>query len=344
MVKIVADFSHHNGVIDWNRVKKQVDAVILSCGYGSNDPGQDDRQFSRNVSECERLGIPYGVYLYAYAYNMAMVDSEIAHAIRVIGKHKPKYPVYYDIEESCTAAIAKTAYPRWEQAIKKAGFKSGLYTYTSKYNEYGMQSIKCDNLWMASYGNNDAIAEDWEKPKIGQKYNAWQYTSTARLDGVSTNVDISQFYTDFAEAVKVDRTIKFVSGAVYRLYNTTTGEHFFTESYNEAQTLVDKYGYVTEGVGWIAPKVGKDVYRLYNLIAFDHHYTADKHEKDVLTKGRGWKYEGIAWHSEENGAKRVPVYRLTLNGSHHYTTGEREKESLVKCGWKYEGVNFYGTK
>ncbi len=30
----------------------------------------------RNVSECERLGIPYGVYLYSYAQNTDMAASE----------------------------------------------------------------------------------------------------------------------------------------------------------------------------------------------------------------------------------------------------------------------------
>ena len=73
-----------------------------------------------------------------------------------------------------------------------------------------MKNIKCDNLWIASYGNNDAIAEAWEKPNIGASYNAWQFTSTGRINGIQGNVDISEFYTDFADVVKAEQTIKFV--------------------------------------------------------------------------------------------------------------------------------------
>jgi GH25 family lysozyme M1 (1,4-beta-N-acetylmuramidase) len=94
----VADLSHHNGRPDFERVQKEVDAVILSVGYGSDYTSQDDREYQRSVSECERLGLPYGVYLFGYAENMAMVNSEIAHVKRQIKGRKPRYPVYYDIE------------------------------------------------------------------------------------------------------------------------------------------------------------------------------------------------------------------------------------------------------
>jgi GH25 family lysozyme M1 (1,4-beta-N-acetylmuramidase) len=340
----VADLSHHNGRPDFEKVKKEVDAVILSVGYGSDFTSQDDREYQRSVSECERLGIPYGIYLFGYAENMAMVNSEIAHVKRQIKGRKPRYPVYYDIEIPQLASFSNQAYTQWQNDIKNAGHKSGLYTYNSMFKQYGMNNIKCDNLWIASYGNNDAIAEAWEKPNIGTDYNAWQYTSTARIDGINGNVDISEFYTDFQDVVEVERTVRFVGSAVYRLYNKVTGEHFFTEGYNEAQTLVDAYGYVTEGIGWKVPKYGKPVHRLYNPITKVHHYTISDHEKDVLTKERGWIYEGVAWHSETDPKKQVPVFRLAFGGKHHYTTGVREKEGLVRSGWAYEGVAFYGTK
>ena len=41
--------------------------------------GQDDKQWSRNVSECERLGIPFGVYLYSYAKDTQSAQSEAQH-------------------------------------------------------------------------------------------------------------------------------------------------------------------------------------------------------------------------------------------------------------------------
>ena len=70
-VKKAVDISYHNGVIDFERLKNAVDYVIIRCGYGQDITSQDDKQWYRNVGECERLGIPYGVYFYSYAKTTA---------------------------------------------------------------------------------------------------------------------------------------------------------------------------------------------------------------------------------------------------------------------------------
>ena len=59
MSKLIIDVSYHNGVINWEKVKASGCAgAILRCGYGDNIISQDDKQWIRNLSECERLGIP----------------------------------------------------------------------------------------------------------------------------------------------------------------------------------------------------------------------------------------------------------------------------------------------
>ena len=61
--KLIIDVSYHNGVINWEKVKASGCAgAILRCGYGDDIASQDDKQWIRNLSECERLGIPVGVY------------------------------------------------------------------------------------------------------------------------------------------------------------------------------------------------------------------------------------------------------------------------------------------
>ena len=68
MSNLIIDVSYHNGVINWERVKASGCAgAILRCGYGDDIASQDDKQWIRNLAECERLGIPVGVYLYSYA-------------------------------------------------------------------------------------------------------------------------------------------------------------------------------------------------------------------------------------------------------------------------------------
>ncbi|MDI6619133.1 MAG: LysM peptidoglycan-binding domain-containing protein [Clostridiales bacterium] len=93
------DVSKYQGVIDWDAVKKAgLDFAILRCGYGTDLPSQDDPYFERNVSECDRLGIPYGVYLYSYALSIEDAHSEAKHVLRLLKNKKPSYPVYIDIE------------------------------------------------------------------------------------------------------------------------------------------------------------------------------------------------------------------------------------------------------
>ena len=50
---------------------------------------------------------------------------------------------------------------------------------------------------------------------------------------------------------------------MHRLYNQWTGEHFYTASDVEFETLVT-VGWTDEGIGWVAPTEGDEVYRLYN--------------------------------------------------------------------------------
>ncbi len=133
---------------------------------------------------------------------------------------------------------------------------------------------------------------------------------------------------------------------LFRLYNPNSGEHFYTKSKKEGNSLID-LGWNYEGEGWTAPISGTPVYRLYNKNAGDHHYTTSEREKNKLV-ATGWEYEGIGWYSEtaENGK---PLYRLynpnaTGAGSHHYTTSTRERDSLIKQGWNDEDIAWYGLK
>lgn len=126
---------------------------------------------------------------------------------------------------------------------------------------------------------------------------------------------------------------------MYRVYNPNSGEHFYTASTYERDSL-GRIGWHKEGVGWLAPSSGQAVHRLYNPNSGDHHYTLSGGEKNHLVK-LGWRYEGIAWQS----GGTVPVYRLynpnARTGTHHYTLSAGERDSLVKIGWRYEGISWY---
>ena len=186
------DVSEHQGKIDWQKVKDAgVDYAIIRCGYGDDEVNQDDRYWAYNVSECERLGIPYGVYIYSYAMSTTAAKSEANHVLRLLKGHNPTYPVYLDLENeggaydqtSLTAKelgdIAETFY----NTVTASGYDVGIYANLNWFEKY-LTDARFDqwNRWIAQY-NEECTYEG--------SYTMWQCTSKGVVNGISGNVDLN---------------------------------------------------------------------------------------------------------------------------------------------------------
>lgn len=97
---VVIDVSGHDGLIDWDGAKEHIEGVIIRIGYGNDYAYQDDKQAVQNMDECERLGIPYGVYIYSYAMTMQETESEISHTLRMLKGRNPVRGVWFDMEDA----------------------------------------------------------------------------------------------------------------------------------------------------------------------------------------------------------------------------------------------------
>lgn len=193
MQKLIIDVSQWQGKIDWTKVKPQIDGAILRMGFGSDQTNQDDRQWRYNVSECERLGIPYGAYFYSYATNSASLQSEINHTLRLLKDCKKlSYPVYFDAEDVSIRTYAHASFPAWDQAIKAAGYKTGLYS-GYYFRRECMPNVNPDTWWLAWYNGT----EGKRKPQIPYKYDMWQYKSNGHFDGITGRVDTNYCYVNF---------------------------------------------------------------------------------------------------------------------------------------------------
>lgn len=206
------DVSKHQGIIDWDAVKSQIGYAILRCAYGSDIVAQDDAQFKRNVTECERLGIPYAVYLYSYATSPAMIDSEVNHVLRVIGTHKP-FCVYIDMEDASTAQLGKATLTsfakRFCEAVKAKGFNVGVYANQNWFQNYldVADLYNCGySIWCAKYSNT--------APNIAAPYDIWQYTSSGKINGINGNVDMNDMYTAMFGSTLVKKTVEEIANEV----------------------------------------------------------------------------------------------------------------------------------
>lgn len=197
-IKKGIDVSEHNGKIDWNKVKADgIDFAIIRCGYGMDQKNQDDDYWEYNVSECERLGIPYGVYLYSYADTKERAASEAQHVLRLLKGHSPAFPVYYDLEEETTTLLL-SAKEKAELAtlfcntVQNAGYDVGIYSNLTWFNEY-LTDPAFDNpgwsRWLAQY---------YKTCTYKGRYNIWQCTSVGSVDGIKGNVDVN-FLMDCTE-------------------------------------------------------------------------------------------------------------------------------------------------
>lgn len=203
------DVSTHQGNIDWNKVKSNIDFAILRCGYGNDIEKQDDAQFVRNVSECKRLGIPYGVYLYSYANTVQKLNSEIAHTLRLISGLNP-FCVYFDMEDNSTTSLGKATLTEYAkefcEAIKTKGFKVGIYANQNWFQNYLDVAALYNagySIWCAKYSDN--------KPNIAASYDIWQYSSKGSIAGISGNVDMNYMYKDIRNITKNASTKKTIS-------------------------------------------------------------------------------------------------------------------------------------
>lgn len=200
MSKKIIDVSEHQGTINWEAVKGQIDGAIIRCGYGDDVASQDDNQWARNAAECERLGIPYGAYLYSYCTNEAHLQSEIAHIKRLLSGRKLSLPFYIDIEDpGLSFSTFKADYfIRMGQAIEDAGYWFGVYANLNWFNNCIGGKLNRFTKWCAAYGTNNGQPQ--VRPNIGE--DIWQYSSAGNIQGIAGNVDVNLCYRDFVKEIK----------------------------------------------------------------------------------------------------------------------------------------------
>lgn len=338
--KGVIDVSAWQGTIDWQAVKNSgVEGAIIRIAYGW-DNGFDN-QALRNISECRRLGIPFGVYLYSYAYDAntgAAEGSSLVNLLQKAGVSSSDlgYPVYYDLEKWTWAGHEVPNNPgtyngivnAWYSKLKSAGYTNlAVYSYTSYLNkELNSSNIHPKTRWVAQYGSS------MEYTAFPTNDRGWQYTSKGRVNGISGTVDLSAFGN------KTSTAPVGATGSVYRLYHPGIRVHHYTADAHEMSVLVNQRGWVYEGIMFKTPTSGQPVYRLYHPGIKQHVFTLSQHERNVLSKQRGWIYEGVAWYSNPNGG--TAVYRL-YNGSnyeHFYTSNRNEYNIRGSQGWTKEGI------
>lgn len=220
----IIDVSEHQGNIDWQKVKNAgIAGAMIRSGYGVKSPNQIDKQFSKNLSGCQDVGIPYGFYHYSYAVSAAEAEQEADFCLEIISGSHPQYPVAIDMEENSQAALGKVVCTDIAIAfcnkIRAAGYTSMLYTnlnWATNYIDMARIDAAGIDVWLAQYNTQC----DYKGA-----YTMWQYTSKGMVDGITANtVDMNWCYKDYTKGAEPTPTPQPTLKPNYDTYTVMAGD------------------------------------------------------------------------------------------------------------------------
>ena len=196
--KGVIDVSQWQGRIDWATARAAgVEGAIIRIGYGWGNGFDNTAVY--NINECKRLGIPFGLYLYSYAYdgNTGWAEGDgTVDLLRRAGVQPGDltYPVYYDLEQwvwtghapPTSPAVYDSIVNSWYNRLQSAGYNNlSIYSYTYYLNTaLNSGTIRSRTHWVASYGTRTGF-------DFSANQRCWQYADNGRISGIGNNVDLN---------------------------------------------------------------------------------------------------------------------------------------------------------
>lgn len=194
------DISTHQGTVNWDIIKRDVQFVIVRAGYGG---GGVDGQFGRNWSEARRLGIPRMAYFFAYpGRSSGRAQAEEFYAR--VGSLQAGESVALDMEdEAAYGRVLNSSDVQWakeflDRAKELFGVKPLIYMNSNVLGRYDWSPVKNADygLWLANYGpNNGQPNGDGPSSDEWPFWAIWQFTSHGNLGGISP-VDVNLFSGD----------------------------------------------------------------------------------------------------------------------------------------------------
>lgn len=207
MAKRGIDISAHQGDINLEALKNQIDFIIIRVGYGTK--GTIDNKFKRNADLCRSLGIPVGFYWYSYALDVNGAKQEADAFIKAITPYKDitKFGAWFDMEDADdykkkngmpSDKTLRDMCATFCEMVENAGFYAGIYASQSWFNDQlkGDEIIPYDKWiaqWPTSSGKQTALATSADKRT---DVHLWQFTSVGKFEGYNGNLDTNYAYLD----------------------------------------------------------------------------------------------------------------------------------------------------
>ncbi len=124
---------------------------------------------------------------------------------------------------------------------------------------------------------------------------------------------------------------------MYRLYDASTGYHYYTTDYTDMVSKCES-GYVYEATYYFTSKASVPVYKFKANNSSDYIFTTDS------TGIGGYTSLGKAFDADTSSYGNIPVYCVRYYYNHVYTIDKHEVDTLVNnYGYTNDGVVFYAA-
>ena len=196
------DVSHHNGDIDWKRVKNDknnnIEGAIIRAGYGKTSL-QKDKKFEANYKGAVEQGLHVGSYWYSYALTADEAELEAKAFLECIAGKQFDLPVFFDIEDKTQLPLGKDVCTeiaeRFMKVLEGAGYFAGVYSFDSFFESNLSKDIRSRYaIWVARVEN---VA-----PKIATEWGIHQYSWKGSIDGIPNDTDLNECRKNYPQIIK----------------------------------------------------------------------------------------------------------------------------------------------
>ena len=197
------DVSKYQGDINWDSVKNDTQNIsfcfIRAVSTRDANSPYVDEYLIKNMQGCQRVGIPYGIYIFTYGDNTAEIDAEVDLAVSQLNGYNLTYPIAWDFEADNFKDTSKKA-SNTElilyalRRIQNYGYLPILYTYYNMIKNYcDWETILANgfDIWIADYRGYNGFVQE------GGKATIWQYSSSGSVGGISGRCDMDISYFDY---------------------------------------------------------------------------------------------------------------------------------------------------
>ncbi len=192
--------SSTDNTIDWEAAKADgVEFAMVRIGLRGYGSGKilEDAFYAQNIDGAMAAGIETGVYFFAQAITVEEAIEEADFVISLLEGHEIDGPVAYDWEMhdssyrvyGTTPEMATACAIAFCERIEEAGYDAMVYAgqYVS-YIKYDQGALEPYLSWYPEYKNETS---EQLYPTLYYHRNYWQYSSSAKVDGIGGNVDVN---------------------------------------------------------------------------------------------------------------------------------------------------------